>query len=78
MLLGNEVATLCCGRKCKARIDNDSSDSDNNNNNDKDINNNHNNNNSNINDDVHVKHAQDNANNKESKSSVVIPYKEGA
>ncbi|CAH8874619.1 unnamed protein product [Trichobilharzia szidati] len=31
----------------------------------------------NNNDDMHVKHAQDNTHNKESKSSVVIPYKEG-
>ncbi|CAH8865089.1 unnamed protein product [Trichobilharzia szidati] len=48
-------------KKSKNKINNDSSDSDNNNNNDSD-------NNNNINDDT---------NNKESKSSVVIPYKEG-
>ncbi|CAH8826047.1 unnamed protein product [Trichobilharzia szidati] len=51
-------------RKCKNKINNDSSDSDNNNNNDND----NSDNNNNINDDT---------NNKESKSSVVIAYKEG-
>nr|CAH8824161.1 unnamed protein product [Trichobilharzia regenti] len=48
-------------RKCKNKINNDSTDSDNN-----DTKNN-----------MHVKYAHDNTNNKESKSSVVIPYKKG-
>ncbi|VDQ01256.1 unnamed protein product [Trichobilharzia regenti] len=53
-------------RKSKNKINNDSSDIDNSN-----INNN--------NDDMHVLYAQesDNINNRESKSSVEIPYKEG-
>ncbi|VDP99033.1 unnamed protein product [Trichobilharzia regenti] len=55
-------------RKSKNKIKIDSSDCDN-------IKNN-NNNNSDINDDMHVKYAQDNTSNKESKSSLVIPYSE--
>ncbi|VDQ17555.1 unnamed protein product [Trichobilharzia regenti] len=52
--------------KCENEINNNNSDSENNGNN-------------NINDDMHVKHAQDNDNTniKESKSSVVLPFKEG-
>nr|CAH8857451.1 unnamed protein product [Trichobilharzia regenti] len=56
-------------RKCKNKINNDSSDSDNNN----DSNNNDNNSNNN----TIIININDDTNNKESKSSVVIPYKEG-